>query len=605
MSERQYGDRTKRNERLPDIFAQATQYFEAGALDDAKAACHELIARTPALPDRAPPDRAPVMRLLGLIAAAQQSFAEARALLARLDARFDQDAMVHTALAEAVWATDGAEAALPHLTHVLRIDPARHRVRGRLGAALLQLGQPAAAQQELLRALSGRPEDAGLHLHLGRARRELGDLGGAIDAFRSALRHDPGAAHYYTTLGDALLDAGDVPAAMAALAEALQRDPASHVAWMLLGRAATLNGQGARAIGCFRRALAQVPADGVANVQAALANALHETGQHAEAAGVFAEMMHRDARAKRRCPPRVRCVAVLAAPGAANTPTDFLLDREALFVQPLFVLPGYDYPIAALRDRFDVLFNAVSDPDAAPAALRQAANLSAAIGRVTLNPPSAVACTTRDAMAHRLTGLAGIIMPITIRCDRAALGEGLPAALRFPVLLRPIGSHGGKGLVRVDTQAALSAERATMSSTELYVTQYHGFGSPDGFWRKYRVIFVGATPYPYHVSIGSDWLNHYFRTETNRDANLQAEEAEFLCEPAATLGERAWHSLLQLPRIVGLDYFGVDFALDAQGRVIIFECNAAMRVRAPRETAGPKAEAAERIRAALTQVIMG
>jgi hypothetical protein len=39
--------------------------------------------------------------------------------------------------------------------------------------------------------------------------------------------------------------------------------------------------------------------------------------------------------------------------------------------------------------------------------------------------------------------------------------------------------------------------------------------------------------------------------------------------------------------------------------MIVFECNAAMRVRPPREPTGVKATAAARIRDAMTQLVMG
>ncbi len=576
---------------------QATRQFEAGAFHEAEAACAELLALLPGDP--------PAQRLLGLIAAAGQNFAQALQLLIPLDERFANDLLVQTALAEALWATHSAGAAVPYFQRVLHLAPERHRVRGRLGTALLQAGQTEAARQELSRAVAARPDDAALLLQLGLALRDLGDLGAAIEALRTALRHDPHGAHLHLALGDALLEAGDVTAAMASLAQAVQRDPTLHMGWMLLARAATLAGLGERAVSCLRRALVTVPEDGEGPVRAALANALHVVGAEAEAAATFAAMMRSAEGRLRRFPPRQRRVGVLAAPGAANTPTEFVLDRTALGVETLFVIAGYDYPAADLHARFDTVFNAISDPDAAPAALTVAAELGAAIGRPIINPPGAILATTRDAMAARLAGLPGSVVPKTLRCDRVKLCAGAAPPLRFPLLIRPIGSHGGNALRRVEDARALAAAAAALPGAEVYLTEYHAFGSADGYWRKYRVVFVGAEAFPYHLSIGPDWLNHYFRTDTNRDAQRQAEETAFLRQPESTLGPLAWRALAALPDRVGLDYFGVDFALDSVGRLIVFECNAAMRVRAPREAASVKARVAGAIRDALTQRIVG
>jgi hypothetical protein len=111
--------------------------------------------------------------------------------------------------------------------------------------------------------------------------------------------------------------------------------------------------------------------------------------------------------------------------------------------------------------------------------------------------------------------------------------------------------------------------------------------------------------FPYHLSIGHDWLNHYFRTDTNRNDALLAEETRFLQDPSAALGPLAKTALDHIPERVGLDYFGVDFALTQDQHLLVFECNAAMRVRAPRDLTGVKAQAAARIRDAMTRMILG
>ena len=47
------------------------------------------------------------------------------------------------------------------------------------------------------------------------------------------------------------------------------------------------------------------------------------------------------------------------------------------------------------------------------------------------------------------------------------------------------------------------------------------------------------------------------------------------------LGERAMAARDEIRSKIGLDYFGVDFALAADGSVLLFEANAAMVVIAP------------------------
>ena len=64
-------------------------------------------------------------------------------------------------------------------------------------------------------------------------------------------------------------------------------------------------------------------------------------------------------------------------------------------------------------------------------------------------------------------------------------------------------------------------------------------------------------------------------------ADHRAEEALFLADPHGVLGVRTLAALDEVARILDLDYGGVDFGLDAQGRVVAFEANATMAVYIP------------------------
>jgi glutathione synthase/RimK-type ligase-like ATP-grasp enzyme len=64
-------------------------------------------------------------------------------------------------------------------------------------------------------------------------------------------------------------------------------------------------------------------------------------------------------------------------------------------------------------------------------------------------------------------------------------------------------------------------------------------------------------------------------------ADYRAEEARFLADPQAALGARVWNALGRVRDALGLDYAGIDFGLAADGRVVVFEANAAMTVLRP------------------------
>ena len=61
------------------------------------------------------------------------------------------------------------------------------------------------------------------------------------------------------------------------------------------------------------------------------------------------------------------------------------------------------------------------------------------------------------------------------------------------------------------------------------------------------------------------------------DPSLQEQEKRFLNDPESCIGPNALCALEQIQKLIGLDYFGIDFALDVSGDLIVFEANAAMR----------------------------
>ncbi len=102
------------------------------------------------------------------------------------------------------------------------------------------------------------------------------------------------------------------------------------------------------------------------------------------------------------------------------------------------------------------------------------------------------------------------------------------------------------------------------------------------------MIFVDRVPYPYHLAISPHWLVHYFSADMQSAPWKLDEERRFLDDPLAALGATALHALAAIGRQLDLDYGGIDFALTAEGQVVVFEANATMLVH--REAAdGPLA----------------
>jgi hypothetical protein len=96
-------------------------------------------------------------------------------------------------------------------------------------------------------------------------------------------------------------------------------------------------------------------------------------------------------------------------------------------------------------------------------------------------------------------------------------------------------------------------------------------------------MMVDGKLYPLHLAISDQWKIHYFSADMAERADHRAEEAGFLEEMASSLGAKAMAALGGLQAALGLDYAGVDFGLNADGEVLVFEANATMVVEQPND----------------------
>jgi hypothetical protein len=230
--------------------------------------------------------------------------------------------------------------------------------------------------------------------------------------------------------------------------------------------------------------------------------------------------------------------------------------------------------------RYDLVFNVIGDADLAIHSLAAVESFVAACPKPVLNRPGPVMRTRRDRLGPLLGGLADVVVPQTVRLRESEITErgfrALAAAHGFegPVLVRPAGLHGGQGMVLVDGPEAL--DRVSPGPGDYYMIQYVDYRSADGLYRKYRTLFVGGRPFAYHQAISGDWLVHHDTAGMDDSSERREEEARFLADPGAVLGDKGKAAIAAIGQALELDYCGADFALLADGRILVFEANATM-----------------------------
>jgi len=290
----------------------------------------------------------------------------------------------------------------------------------------------------------------------------------------------------------------------------------------------------------------------------------------------------------------VATVLVLCAPGVGNIPIQDLLPVERFSLIKCYVHGGLaEAQLAQPLPAHELVLNAIGDADNVAADDRRLQSLLARSDKPLLNAPGQVLQTRRDLLPARLHGLQDVLVPEVQRIELSgagslALAHALrEAALPYPLIIRPVATHGGCDVLLARDESALQTSRLGEEAL-LFATRFYDYRSADGFFRKYRIIFIQGEPYPYHLAISSDWLVHYFSADMQAHDWKLEEERRFLQDPQQALGPRAMQAVRAIGQRLELDYVGMDFSVLADGRVLVFEANPTMLVHAER-VSGPLA----------------
>jgi glutathione synthase/RimK-type ligase-like ATP-grasp enzyme len=271
-------------------------------------------------------------------------------------------------------------------------------------------------------------------------------------------------------------------------------------------------------------------------------------------------------------------VLALATAGdfMANTPLDFLLAGSDATLRYRYV----DSETASLDELppHDLLFLAVGESPQNRPVLARCADLLAEWKGPAMNArASDILGLTRDDVCRRLADEASICAPMTVLADRESLARAAEQA-PFPLIIRPVGSHAGQGLEKVEDLTRLEAYLAASPETRFYVAPFVDYRSADGLFRKQRIAFIGGRAFPSHLAVSDNWMVHYLSAGMAEDAARREEEARWMETFDSEFAVRHAEAFAALHRRLGLDYFGVDCAELADGRLLVFEADVAMIV---------------------------
>jgi hypothetical protein len=270
-----------------------------------------------------------------------------------------------------------------------------------------------------------------------------------------------------------------------------------------------------------------------------------------------------------------------------NTPLEFLSQGAGFSLQMLYV--AEDLPRIQAIPEHDIAIVGVSELDRNSNALALIEDILPLLHCPILNTPAQIKALARDKISHTLAGSDTIEMPLTLRYTRAQLCSSAPLStgpnstasnMDFPVIIRPIDSHAGNNLEKIDNPSQLTNYLTTNTCTHFFVAKFVDYKNSDGQYKKYRVMFIDQQPYVAHMAISDHWLIHYLNAGMVDSAAKRFIEAQVMGSFDNDFAIKHKRAFEQLNQAVGLEYFGIDCAETKEGKLLVFEACASLNIHA-------------------------
>ncbi|MCK9394372.1 MAG: hypothetical protein M0Q44_02130 [Methylobacter sp.] len=151
----------------------------------------------------------------------------------------------------------------------------------------------------------------------------------------------------------------------------------------------------------------------------------------------------------------------------------------------------------------------------------------------------------------------------------------------FPVTIRPIDTHGGKGFEKINDSKELKRYLEHDSENdEFYVSEFIDYQSDDGCYRKLRIALIDRKPFICHLAISESWIVHYIPSGMELDEHKRAEERTVMENFDNDFAVRHREALFAIADRLDLDYVVIDCAVTKDGELLLFEADPRCRVHA-------------------------
>ena len=204
---------------------------------------------------------------------------------------------------------------------------------------------------------------------------------------------------------------------------------------------------------------------------------------------------------------------------------------------------------------------------------------------VVINRPEPVTNTARDRNATRLAGIDGLTFP---RTHRARFENATPDRVarmvdelefEFPFLIRRTGTQTGRSFARIKNREDLDTYVGERLNSTYFLIEYRKILWKDKLFRKLRLFHIDGEFFPVVCHLDKIWNVHGGNRKTimRGDEVLMAEEKAFLKDWKSYVGAANVGCIEKVAELTDLEFFGMDFTIDQDGKLFIYELNPAMR----------------------------
>ena len=269
--------------------------------------------------------------------------------------------------------------------------------------------------------------------------------------------------------------------------------------------------------------------------------------------------------------PALKLLAIMG-PGEvmANTPIEFLVQDSDIALSFLYL--GEGLPVPSQIPDHDVAFVAVCESDRSQFLLTQLIEIMRHWPMPFINMPSHIAQLSRDKVSEKLASASGIVTSQARRVSRLVtinlINTGSDC---FPMIARPVNSHAGHGLAKLDDSVQVSEYLNSHDSDEFFIAPFIDYRSDDDLYRKYRVAVIDGVPFAVHMAISQHWMVHYLNADMLQSQKNRDSEAKFISDFDTDFAAKHRVALQEIDRRMGLDYYSIDCANTPDGKLLVFE----------------------------------